>query len=102
MPTRKLTVRNNQSWALERVSVLEEDVFRKRVIEEVQSGGRIANLFGLLEESGDVRIFALIGQDEQSKLNLCSFRVSKAAPSFQSLSPELPQVHLFEREIDEQ
>lgn len=102
MTTRKLSVRNNQSWELDRLSLLDEEMFRKRVIEEVRSGGRIANLFGLLEETGDVRIFALIGQDEQSKLNLFSFRVSHGAPFFRSLTPELPQAHWFEREIAEQ
>lgn len=102
MPHRKLTVRNNQSWELGRVPLLEEEMFRKRVIEETRSGGRVANFFGFPEESGDVRLFALLGQDEQSKLNLFSFKIPKDAPFFRSLTPELPQAQAFEREIAEQ
>jgi Ni,Fe-hydrogenase III large subunit len=102
MPHRKLTVRNNQSWELDRVPLLDEVMFRKRVIEEVQSGGRIVNFFGLSEDNGDVRLCILLGQDEHSKLNLFSFKVPKEALFFQSLTPELPQAQAFEREIAEQ
>lgn len=102
MPTRKLTVRNNQSWELDRVPLLDEEMFRKLVKEDVRSGGRIVNFFGLLEENGDVRFFALSGQDEQSKLNLFSFKTHKESPFFRSLTPELPQAQGFEREIAEQ
>lgn len=77
-------------------------MFRKRILEEVGSGARLANFFGFLEESGKVRLFALLGEDEQSKLHLYSCKISNSAPFFQSLTPELPQAHWFEREIAEQ
>ena len=77
-------------------------MFRKRVLEEAGSGARLANFFGFLEESGELRLFALLGQEEESKLHLYSFRISKSVPSFQSLTPELPQAYWFEREIAEQ
>ena len=77
-------------------------MFRKRVLEEAGSGARLANFFGFLEESGELRLFALLGQEEESKLHLYSFRISKGAPSFQSLTPKLPQAYWFEREIAEQ
>ncbi len=102
MPNRKLTVRNDQSWELDRVPLLEEEIFRKRIIEEVRSGGRIANFFVCPEHNGDARLFALIAHDEQSKLALYSFKVQKDAPFFKSLTPELPQAQAFEREIAEQ
>ena len=56
MPTQELTVRNNQSWELARVPVDEEGTFRKRILEETLSGGRIVNFFGFPEENGDVRL----------------------------------------------
>ncbi|MBI4971769.1 MAG: NADH-quinone oxidoreductase subunit C, partial [Candidatus Omnitrophica bacterium] len=102
MPTRKLTVRNNQRWDLDRVPVLEEGTFRKRILEEAASGARLAHFFGFLEADGSVRVFALLGQDGESKLHLYSFKISRSAPFFQSLTPELPQAHWFEREIAEQ
>ncbi|MFA6549699.1 MAG: NADH-quinone oxidoreductase subunit C [Candidatus Margulisiibacteriota bacterium] len=102
MQTRKLTIRNNQRWELDRVPLLEPGVFRKRVIEEVQAGARLANFYGCPEAGGEVRLFALLAQDDQSKLHIYSFKVSKDVPSFQSLTPELPQAHGFEREIAEQ
>ncbi|MBI3313563.1 MAG: hydrogenase [Candidatus Omnitrophica bacterium] len=102
MPARKLTVRNNQSWEWDRVPLLEEEVFRKRILEECRNGARLVNFFGFLEETGDVRVFALLGLDEQSKLNPISFRVVKKSSFFGSLTPELPQAHGFEREIAEQ
>lgn len=102
MVTRKLTIRNNQSWDLEHAPVLEEKEFRERVLEEAAAGGRIVQLFGSDEDGGGVRVFALLGHDDQSKLNLFSFRISKEAPFFESLTPDLPQAHRFEREIAEQ
>ncbi|MBI3307284.1 MAG: NADH-quinone oxidoreductase subunit C [Candidatus Omnitrophica bacterium] len=102
MPNRKLTVRNNQRWEMDRVPLLEEGLFRKRILEEAGSGARVANFFGFLEESGDVRLFALLARDEESRLHLYSFKPSKSTLFFQSLTPELPQAHWFEREIAEQ
>ena len=102
MPTRKLTVRNNQRWGLDRVPLLDEEMFRKRVLEECKAGGRIVNFFGCLQDSGGALLFVFIGQDDQSKLNHFSFEVPKERPFFQSLTPELPQAQGFEREIAEQ
>lgn len=102
MPTRKLTVKNTQGWELARVPLLEEGLFKKRILEEIGSGARLANFFGFLEENEELRLFALLGQDEQSKLHLYSFRLPKGSPFFQSLTPELLQAHGFEREIAEQ
>ncbi|MBI1869587.1 MAG: NADH-quinone oxidoreductase subunit C [Chlamydiae bacterium] len=102
MPTRKLTVRNNQSWELERVPVFEEELFIKRVLDESRAGARLANFFGFPDKNGNIQIFALLGQDEDSRLSLLSFKVSKNTSIFKSLTPNLPQAQGFEREVAEQ
>jgi len=60
------------------------------------------NLFGSLETSGDVRLLAILGLDEEARLEILSTLISPKSPQYNSLTPDLPQAHLFEREIAEQ
>lgn len=102
MDLKKLSIRNGQSWDLSQVPLYDEVSFRDEILERCRSGKRLVNLFGTLEESGDVYIFALVGHDEEGKLSILRMRVSKGRPVFKSLTPELPEAHGFEREIAEQ
>ena len=112
MVLKKISVRNGQSWDLNQVPIYDEEIFRKEILEECRSGARLVNLFGHLvrpalmpragEGDSDIRIFAILGKDNESKLFLSSMIIPKDHPSFRSLTPELVETHGFEREIAEQ
>ena len=85
MALRKFYIRNGQSWNLSQVPLYE-------ILEECRSGARVVNLFGALEENGNIRIFAIVSKDDDARLSLFSVTVSKDRPAFKSLTPELPGV----------
>jgi len=97
-----LNVKNGQAWDLNQIPLWDQDKFRRGILEECRSEARLVNLFVYPEKDGGMRIAALLGRDDESKLFICSMRVSKENPFYQSLTPELPQAHSFEREIAEQ
>lgn len=98
----KFSVRNGQSWRTDHVPLHDETIFRREVLEECRSGARIVHLFGHLEGRGGVRIFAVLGRDDESRLSVFSMSVPPDRPFFQSLTPDVAQAHWFEREIAEQ
>jgi Ni,Fe-hydrogenase III large subunit/Ni,Fe-hydrogenase III component G len=102
MALRKFYIRNGQSWNLAQVPLYEMETFRNEILEECRLGARVVNLFGALEENGDIRMFALVSKDDDARLSLFSVAISKDRPIFKSLAPELPAVQRFEREIAEQ
>ncbi len=116
MDSQEFDVRNGQSWEWSAVPVLGEDSFRQKILEECSQwaspagggaspaggGARLVNLFAQLEDSGSIRIFVMLGRDQEGKLPVFSMRISQDQASFQSLTPELPQAHMFEREMAEQ
>ena len=66
--------------------------------ERLKAGGRAVSYFGMPEEGG-TRLVLILAFDEERRLEALS---TTAADSFRSLTPEFPQLHLFEREIAEQ
>ncbi len=95
-------VRNGQSWESGRVVVLDEGLFRRKILEGCSQGARLVNLFASAEDNGDVRVLAMLGKDQEGELSVFSTRLSLKKASFQSLTPDLPQAHMFEREMAEQ
>jgi Ni,Fe-hydrogenase III large subunit len=67
--------------------------------ESVSGGGRVVALFGAGRAPG-VDVVAAVAFDQAGLLQLLRTRIAGA--SYGSLTPEVPQVHLFEREIHEQ
>lgn len=102
MEPQEFYVRNGQSWESGRVPVLDEGLFHREILEGCSRGARLVNLFACPEDNGDVRIFAMLGKDQEGKLSVFSTRIPSENASFQSLTLELPQAHMFEREIAEQ
>lgn len=98
----RLSVRNGSCWDAAQVPSRDEKTFRHDVLEGCRTGARLVNLFAVLEEGGDVRLFALLGKDHEARLFLSSLRILKENPVFESLTPQLPEAHYFEREIMEQ
>ncbi len=95
--------RNGQSWESSLVPVLDENSFRQKILEECSEGSRLVNLFACTEDNSNIRIFSLVGKDkEEGTLSVFSTRIALDKASFQSLTPEITQAHMFEREIAEQ
>jgi len=87
---------------LKDIPVLTEKEFRERTIQACRAGARLSSLFAAPEPEGDIRLTAVLGRDEDSTLEIFSTLIAKERPYYQSLTPELLQAHLFEREIAEQ
>jgi hypothetical protein len=70
----------------------------RHVLGSIIAAGRLVSLFGLPDEDG-VRLIAILARDGESLLSVTSTDVGEAYPA---LTPDIPQAHLFEREIAEQ
>jgi len=103
-----LTMRNGETVPAHLVPVLDVESLRTFLVGEVRGGGRLAALFGLPGQSGQsgqsgtpgpVRLLAVVARDGAGILRpvLC-----EAGDRYPALTPDIPQAHLFEREIAEQ
>jgi len=70
-----------------------------RVLAAVARGERVCALLGWTRPAGGAEIMAVLAADQAGLLRVAIGVVP--GRSFRSLSPECPQVHLFEREIAE-
>jgi Ni,Fe-hydrogenase III large subunit len=73
--------------------------FRETVIDAVAAGWRVVSLFGMPDGGDQTRLLAVLADDASGQLGATSTRVGDAYPA---LTPDCPQVHLYEREIAEQ
>ncbi|HPS53233.1 MAG TPA: NADH-quinone oxidoreductase subunit C [Phycisphaerae bacterium] len=96
-----VTLTNGRAANLESIPTLEFKDFSRAVIDKVATGGRVAAMFGAASHQPAVtHIYAIIADDSQNRL--CVTRTSVEGCEFESLTPQCPQVHMFEREIAEQ
>lgn len=102
MTQQEFIIHNGQSWGLDLVPVLDENSFRRKILEECSRDSRLVNLFAYQEDNVNVRIFSLLGKDSEGTLSISSMRIPLDKASFRSLTPELAQAQNFEREIAEQ
>ena len=102
MRQHEFCVRNTESWERDSVPLWDEERFRREILEACSRGTRLVNLFAGRDDGGSIRIFAMLGNDDEGRLSVFSMRVAAEMASFPSLTPELAQAHLFEREIAEQ
>ncbi len=72
--------------------------FSESLLAEVATDSRVASYFGRPIADG-LELFAVLANDWKGKLALLRTRIND---SFPSLTPECPQLHLFERELAEQ
>jgi Ni,Fe-hydrogenase III large subunit len=73
--------------------------FRDCVVEAVAAGKRVSAFFAIPLGPDQLRLTAILADENAGKLSVLSSCVSDRYPS---LTPDCPQVHLFEREIAEQ
>lgn len=97
--SKSISFYNCQSIDVKQIPVVRINKFRDSVIEAVASGKRIASLFAAPSDSDMFCLYAVLADDNSSKLSALSSAVSDKYPS---LTPDCTQAHLFEREIAEQ
>jgi len=73
--------------------------FQQLVLEAVERGRRVSALFGVPRDKG-LGLVAVLSADDDGLVEL--LRTELDGPTFPSLTPRCPQVHLFERELAEQ
>jgi len=102
MMQQEFYLRNGQHWEFSLVPVLDENAFRQKILQECSRDSRLVNLFACQEDPANIRIFSVLGKDREGTLSVFSMKVSLDKALFKSLTPELVQAHMFEREIAEQ
>jgi Ni,Fe-hydrogenase III large subunit len=90
-----------EAIALEQIPLHDMPEFRRILLREIAAGSRAASFFGAESgEPGILDLYLLLANDTDNQLNLLSTRIE--GDRFPSLTPDCPQLHLFEREIFEQ
>jgi len=97
-----LIVHNGDSFKIDSIPVLSEDLFRRKIIDECSKDARLINLFACPQDQGRLQIFAFLGQDQLGEIAVVSMTLGMNNLSYQSLTPDLAQAHMFEREMAEQ
>ncbi len=94
-------INNCGSVALDSLALLTYEQFAERVQDLLKNNAQVAAYFATPPEgdSPDHEIFAVLGQNDTQQLTVLRGQLPR---SFQSLTPQCPQLHLFEREIAEQ
>jgi Ni,Fe-hydrogenase III large subunit len=90
---------NAESIGVAEVPVLGAGAFRRAVIEATEGGGRISALFALPRSGRDLRMFAVLADDEAGDLAVCA---TDLAGGFEALTPDCPEAHWFERQMAEE
>jgi len=90
---------NGDTLELAEIPNLNTAEFREQILQACENHGRIAALFGQPVENDRVRLFAVLANDADGQLSLCSTEV---AGNYPSLAPDCAQANWFEREIAEQ
>jgi Ni,Fe-hydrogenase III large subunit len=93
---------NGAHVALNDIAVLNVQDFRAEVIRRCQHEARLMNLFASLDGGGDIRLFAVLGFDDEARMRVLSARIPAQDPRYEALTPGLFLANMFEREIAEQ
>jgi len=88
-----------QTLPLADIPLLTFEKFRDTVTEETQKGARVVSFWGSPGKNDCTTLFMIFAYDREGRMGITSTSVKD---SFPSLTPQLPQVHWFEREIFEQ
>ena len=93
-------MRNLKPVPLGEIPVHSIEELRRHVIESVGAGNRLVHFFGDRTDSG-VTVYAVLADDNASRLYIASSYLQDKK-SFDSVTPEIPAAHLFERELYEE
>jgi Ni,Fe-hydrogenase III large subunit len=93
-------LRNGRALPLKDVPRLAPAAFRAWLTDGVRNHGRrVVTYFGAPED-GSLSLLAVLADDANGRLTIA--RTDAAGDRFESVVPDVPQAHLFEREIAEQ
>jgi Ni,Fe-hydrogenase III large subunit len=94
-------LRTGQAIPREKIPTLPIVDFRRTIVDAVAARQRVAALFGDdSSETGKVDLYAILSDSGRSLL--FAGKTTLESDSYESLTSDCPQVHLFEREIAEQ
>ena len=94
-----LAFKNGETIDIEKVPLFDFPQFRKELSDAVANSGRVSAFFAVpAAKANEFTLYAVIAYDEIGELFVASTIVGKSYPS---LTPEIPQLHWFEREIFE-
>ncbi len=94
-------IRNGAAVPIQNVPDLAFGAFRQTIVDAVAEGGRVSALFAYPDSASNaVELIAVVGDSFRAQLHVGRTRL--ASNRFDSLTPDCPQAHLFEREIAEQ
>ncbi|MDY0268302.1 MAG: NADH-quinone oxidoreductase subunit C [Trichloromonas sp.] len=100
MPANCLTFRPGETLKLADIPTLSYADYAQGLLDLVAAGGRVSACFAdSANGSAKLDLYTLIARDRQGDLALLKSAIGE---NFPSLTPECPQLHLFEREIAEQ
>lgn len=89
--------RPSEPLLLNNVSVLSPVDFRRRLVRAIDSGSRLAALFGTRADAS-LRLYAVAADAATGELLVISTNIGA---SYQALTPDCPAAHWFERELAE-
>jgi Ni,Fe-hydrogenase III large subunit len=96
-----VALRNGQAIPTTQVLAMPFTDFRHRIIGAVNNGQRVAAFFGdSTSANGSVHLYVVLADPSRASLRIG--KTTLDSDRFPSLTPDCPQVHLFEREIAEQ
>lgn len=95
----RITLRNAEAAPLKTIEPFNAAAFTDRVQRDLKAGYRLISFFAHKTGSQNARLYAVIAYDADGLLRIATTDV--AAGLFESLTPDTPQAHLFEREIFE-
>src|SRR5262249_51195057 len=95
-----VTIRPGQAIPRAEIPDVSLPRFRQTILDGTTRGQRVAALFADAPSASDLYLYAVLADNARSVVRVC--RTALDSDSFPSLTPECPQVHLFEREIAEQ
>ncbi len=91
--------KNNRPARLADIPEMTMDELRSQIIRRCREGCRVVSFFGM-PKGGLTRVFAVLADDEANRLYITS-AIAGRERKYQSITPEAPQFHIFEREFHE-
>lgn len=98
--TNWISEKNGQSLSLREIPSLKFAELRDDILRKCRSGMRMAGFFGQKVEGG-VRLFIVLASDSESTLLVSSAIFGNDEKNYESLTSELSQLSMFEREFYE-
>src|SRR5258707_9360914 len=95
------TLRTGQALRISQIPQLPLEDFRRTILTAVPGGYRVTALFGDTPiPGGQVDLYAVLADSARALFHVARTRLE--ANHFPSMTPDCPQVHLFEHEIAQQ